>query len=90
MAAAAPGDIPGQRGHRGAQPWQPLVTSPARGVQPWGAAVAAPADTPRPAPGYRCFKAIMFLSGLLFGSAVIFLLCYKERVLETQLSLEAS
>ncbi|XP_061871519.1 transmembrane protein 198-like [Colius striatus] len=40
--------------------------------------------------GYRCFKAIMFLSGLLFGSVVIFLLCYKERVLETQLSLEAS
>ncbi|XP_075593709.1 transmembrane protein 198-like isoform X2 [Balearica regulorum gibbericeps] len=40
--------------------------------------------------GYRCFKAIMFLSGLLFGSIVIFLLCYKERVLETQLSLEAS
>ncbi|NXX81965.1 TM198 protein, partial [Urocolius indicus] len=40
--------------------------------------------------GYRCFKAIMFLSGLLFGSVVIFLLCYKERVLETQLSLETS
>ncbi|CAM4674571.1 unnamed protein product [Lepidochelys olivacea] len=40
--------------------------------------------------GYRCFKAIMFLSGLLFGSLVIFLLCYKERVLETQLSLEVS
>ncbi|XP_072703363.1 transmembrane protein 198-like isoform X1 [Ciconia boyciana] len=40
--------------------------------------------------GYRCFKAVMFLSGLLFGSIVIFLLCYKERVLETQLSLEAS
>ncbi|XP_068519661.1 transmembrane protein 198-like isoform X1 [Anas acuta] len=40
--------------------------------------------------GYRCFKAIMFLSGLLLGSAVIFVLCYKERVLETQLSLEVS
>uniref|UniRef100_A0A8D0HI20 Transmembrane protein 198 n=1 Tax=Sphenodon punctatus TaxID=8508 RepID=A0A8D0HI20_SPHPU len=40
--------------------------------------------------GYRCFKAIMFLSGLLFGAAVIFLLCYKERILETQLSLEVS
>ncbi|XP_067170093.1 transmembrane protein 198-like [Apteryx mantelli] len=40
--------------------------------------------------GYRCFKAIMFLSGLLFGSTVIFLLCYKERILETQLSLEVS
>lgn len=40
--------------------------------------------------GYRCFKAIMFLSGLLFGSAVIFLLCHKERILDTQLSLEVS
>ncbi|NXS12431.1 TM198 protein, partial [Neodrepanis coruscans] len=40
--------------------------------------------------GYRCFKAVMFLSGLLFGSSVIFLLCYKESVLETPLSLEAS
>uniref|UniRef100_UPI00358EB11A transmembrane protein 198-like n=1 Tax=Myxine glutinosa TaxID=7769 RepID=UPI00358EB11A len=40
--------------------------------------------------GYRCFKAVMFLTGLLFGSALIFLLCYKERVLDTELSLEAS
>ncbi|XP_065609985.1 transmembrane protein 198-like [Cyrtonyx montezumae] len=40
--------------------------------------------------GHRCFKAIMFTSGLLLGSAVIFLLCYKERVLETSLSLEVS
>ncbi|GAB1295722.1 Transmembrane protein 198b [Apodemus speciosus] len=32
----------------------------------------------------------MFLSGLLSGSLVIFLLCHKERVLETQLSLEVS
>ncbi|KAK3512611.1 hypothetical protein QTP70_018622 [Hemibagrus guttatus] len=40
--------------------------------------------------GYRCFKAMMFLSGLLFGSVIIFLLCYKERVLDTQLSIEAS
>ncbi|KAM4797383.1 transmembrane protein 198 [Rhinophrynus dorsalis] len=40
--------------------------------------------------GYRCFKAIMFLSGLLAGSAVIFLLCHKERILDTQLSLELS
>ncbi|KAG8452511.1 hypothetical protein GDO86_004338 [Hymenochirus boettgeri] len=40
--------------------------------------------------GYRCFKAIMFLSGLLAGSAVIFLLCYKERIMDTQLSLELS
>ncbi|XP_055486690.1 transmembrane protein 198-B-like [Leucoraja erinacea] len=40
--------------------------------------------------GYRCFKAIMFLTGLMFGSIVIFMLCYKERVLDTQLSMEAS
>ncbi|NXJ08183.1 TM198 protein, partial [Odontophorus gujanensis] len=40
--------------------------------------------------GHRCFKAIMFTSGLLLGSGVIFLLCYKERVLETSLSLEVS
>lgn len=40
--------------------------------------------------GYRCFKAVMFLSGLMFGSVVIFLLCHKERVLDTQLSVEVS
>ncbi|XP_028924797.1 transmembrane protein 198 [Ornithorhynchus anatinus] len=40
--------------------------------------------------GYRCFKAVLFLTGLLFGSVVIFLLCYRERVLETQLSGAAS
>ncbi|CAB1346889.1 unnamed protein product [Coregonus sp. 'balchen'] len=34
--------------------------------------------------------AVMFLTGLMFGSVVIFLLCYKERVLDTQLSVEAS
>lgn len=41
-------------------------------------------------PGYRCFKAVMFLSGLMFGSVIIFLLCHKEHVLDTQLSVEAS
>ncbi|XP_039612473.1 transmembrane protein 198-B isoform X1 [Polypterus senegalus] len=40
--------------------------------------------------GYRCFKAVMFLTGLMFGSIIIFMLCYKERVLDTQLSVEAS
>ncbi|KPP75118.1 transmembrane protein 198-like [Scleropages formosus] len=40
--------------------------------------------------GYRCFKAVMFLSGLMFGSVVIFLLCHRERVLDTELSVEAS
>ncbi|KAG9328527.1 hypothetical protein JZ751_013434, partial [Albula glossodonta] len=38
--------------------------------------------------GYRCFKAVMFLTGLMFGSIIIFMLCYKERVLDTQLSVE--
>ncbi|XP_042200305.1 transmembrane protein 198-like [Callorhinchus milii] len=40
--------------------------------------------------GYRCFKVVMFLSGLMFGSTVVFLLCYKERLLEAQLSVAAS
>ncbi|KFQ65254.1 Transmembrane protein 198, partial [Pelecanus crispus] len=40
--------------------------------------------------GYRCFKAVMFLTGVMFGSIIIFMLCYKERVLDTQLSVEAS
>ncbi|KAJ8258155.1 hypothetical protein GJAV_G00193760 [Gymnothorax javanicus] len=40
--------------------------------------------------GYRCFKAVMFLSGLMFGSVVTFLLCYKQRVLDVPLSVEAS
>ncbi|XP_037535557.1 transmembrane protein 198 isoform X2 [Nematolebias whitei] len=40
--------------------------------------------------GYRCFKAVMFLSGLMFGSVIIFLLCHKEHVFDTQLSVEAS
>ncbi|XP_038159449.1 transmembrane protein 198-like isoform X1 [Cyprinodon tularosa] len=40
--------------------------------------------------GYRCFKAVMFLSGLMFGSVIIFLLCHKEHILDTQLSVEAS
>lgn len=43
-----------------------------------------------PPPGYRCFKAVLFLTGLMFGSVVIFMLCYKERVMDTQLSVEAS
>ncbi|KAM9766761.1 transmembrane protein 198 [Menidia menidia] len=40
--------------------------------------------------GYRCFKAVMFLTGLMFGSVVIFMLCHKERVLDAPLSAEAS
>ena len=49
-----------------------------------------PLTSPCSPPGYRCFKAVLFLTGLLFGSVVIFLLCYRERVLETQLSAGAS
>ncbi|NXS62197.1 TM198 protein, partial [Brachypteracias leptosomus] len=40
--------------------------------------------------GYRCFRAVMFLSGLLLGSAVIFLLCHGQRVLEAPLGTELS
>lgn len=32
----------------------------------------------------------MFLSGLMFGSVIIFLLCHKEHILDTQLSVEVS
>uniref|UniRef100_A0A803YHH8 Transmembrane protein 198 n=1 Tax=Meleagris gallopavo TaxID=9103 RepID=A0A803YHH8_MELGA len=49
-----------------------------------------PPLSPTSPAGHRCFKAIMFTSGLLLGSSTIFLLCYKERVLETRLSLEVS
>ncbi|NXF93292.1 TM198 protein, partial [Eubucco bourcierii] len=40
--------------------------------------------------GYRCFRAVLFLSGLLLGTGIIFLLCHKQRVLEAPLSLGAS
>lgn len=29
-------------------------------------------------PGYRCFKASMFLTGFTFGSAVVYLICLQE------------
>lgn len=32
--------------------------------------------------GYRCFKTVLFLSGLAFGSAVGHLLCVQERLLD--------
>lgn len=57
----------------------------------WGLPRAVPpADNGGLSAGYRCFKAVMFLTGLMFGSIIIFMLCYKERVLDTQLSVEAS
>uniref|UniRef100_A0A914W4W5 Transmembrane protein 198 n=1 Tax=Plectus sambesii TaxID=2011161 RepID=A0A914W4W5_9BILA len=33
--------------------------------------------------GYRFFKSVLFLTGLLFGAGVIYLVCEKERVLPT-------
>ncbi|XP_030640797.1 transmembrane protein 198-like [Chanos chanos] len=38
--------------------------------------------------GYRCFKLVMFLSGLLFGSEVGSLLCLREQLLDTPLDTE--
>ncbi|KAF0302439.1 Transmembrane protein 198 [Amphibalanus amphitrite] len=31
--------------------------------------------------GYRCFKAVMFLTGFTFGSVVVYLICMEEAVL---------
>ena len=31
--------------------------------------------------GYRCFKALMFLYGFIFGSIVVYLICVEEKVL---------
>ena len=31
--------------------------------------------------GYRCFKAIMFLTGFIFGSIVVYLICLEENIL---------
>ena len=31
--------------------------------------------------GYRCFKAIMFLYGFIFGSIIVYLICAEEAVL---------
>lgn len=30
--------------------------------------------------GYRCFKAIMFLTGFIFGSIVVYLICLEENI----------
>uniref|UniRef100_A0A8C5BF81 Transmembrane protein 198 n=1 Tax=Gadus morhua TaxID=8049 RepID=A0A8C5BF81_GADMO len=40
--------------------------------------------------GYRCFKAVMFLTGLLFGSAVVFLLCVRQPLPDSALGPEAA
>ncbi|XP_076319749.1 transmembrane protein 198-like isoform X2 [Tachypleus tridentatus] len=31
--------------------------------------------------GYRCFKAVMFLTGFIFGSVVVYLICLEENLL---------
>ncbi|GAB6033301.1 hypothetical protein CHUAL_013072 [Chamberlinius hualienensis] len=31
--------------------------------------------------GYRCFKAVMFLTGMLFGTVVVYLICLEENLL---------
>ncbi|XP_013777778.1 transmembrane protein 198-like [Limulus polyphemus] len=33
--------------------------------------------------GYRCFKAVMFLTGFIFGSVVVYLICLEESLLST-------
>nr|XP_018670671.2 transmembrane protein 198 [Ciona intestinalis] len=38
--------------------------------------------------GYRCFKAVMFLSGLIFGGTTVFLMCREERIFQQQVSME--
>lgn len=34
-------------------------------------------------PGYRCFKAVMFLTGFTFAAVLVYLICIQERVLPT-------
>ncbi|KAK4817425.1 hypothetical protein QYF61_013492 [Mycteria americana] len=75
------------------EPGQPGGWRGKRGEGQGGAGGVAghpPPDCGGLSTGYRCFKAVMFLTGLMFGSIIIFMLCYKERVLDTQLSVEAS
>ena len=31
--------------------------------------------------GYRCFKAVMFFTGFIFASIVVYLICVEEDVL---------
>ncbi|KAL6459069.1 hypothetical protein MHYP_G00325410 [Metynnis hypsauchen] len=38
--------------------------------------------------GYRCFKMVMFLSGLAFGTGVGYLLCLREQLLDSPLDAE--
>nr|CAD7258859.1 unnamed protein product [Timema shepardi] len=36
-------------------------------------------DNSRAALGYRCFKAVMFLTGFIFGSIIVYLICLQEK-----------
>ncbi|XP_022526717.2 transmembrane protein 198 [Astyanax mexicanus] len=38
--------------------------------------------------GYRCFKMVMFLSGLVFGTGVGYLLCLREQIQDSPLDAE--
>lgn len=38
--------------------------------------------------GYRCFKLVMFLSGLVFGTGIGYLLCLREQLLDSPLDAE--
>lgn len=38
--------------------------------------------------GYRCFKAVMFLSGVIFGSTAVYLICREERIFQHETSVE--
>jgi hypothetical protein len=31
--------------------------------------------------GYRCFKAVMFLTGFIFGSIIVYLICLQEKLM---------
>ena len=36
--------------------------------------------------GYRCFKAVMFLSGFIFGGTVVYVICQEEKIVNHNLS----
>lgn len=36
--------------------------------------------------GYRCFKAVMFLSGFIFGGTVVYVICQEEKIVTHNLS----
>jgi len=38
--------------------------------------------------GYRCFKAVMFLSGVIFATTAVYLVCSEERIFEQETSVE--